>query len=206
MALDELTLRRVLVSLSAVVYLGGVYLQARRIRKRIGRSPNLKPRTSKERLLWAGWFWVIVVWLGQPFLISAGSNAPAPWRLWPALLSSWTLWTGTALLIIGYACTLWCYAIMGNAWRIGINQKEKNALITAGPYGVVRHPIYLFQIVMLAGALLLLPTTLSFGILIVHIVCVMIKGMDEEAYLVTVHGDPYRDYLSRTGRLFPKLF
>jgi protein-S-isoprenylcysteine O-methyltransferase Ste14 len=69
----------------------------------------------------------------------------------------------------------------------------------------VRHPIYLFQIVMLAGAALLLPTVLSLLALILHVVCVWIKAADEEAYLLTVHGDIYREYLSRTGRLIPRL-
>jgi protein-S-isoprenylcysteine O-methyltransferase Ste14 len=32
----------------------------------------------------------------------------------------------------------------------------------------VRHPIYLFQIVMLAGAALLLPTPVSFAVLVIH--------------------------------------
>jgi protein-S-isoprenylcysteine O-methyltransferase Ste14 len=87
---------------------------------------------------------------------------------------------------------------------MGINRKEKNALVTRGPFGVVRHPIYLFQIVMLAGAALLLPTWLSLLIVLVHAVCVLIKATDEESYLLTAHGDEYRAYRSRTGRLFPK--
>jgi protein-S-isoprenylcysteine O-methyltransferase Ste14 len=58
---------------------------------------------------------------------------------------------------------------------------------------------------MLAGAALLLPTPISFSILAVHYVCVLIKSSDEEAYLTTAHGEVYRDYLARTGGLFPRL-
>src|SRR6202008_2609531 len=57
---DDLLLRRILVSFSGLVYWVGVVIQARRIRRHIGRSPNLKPRGLKERLLWAGWFIVIL--------------------------------------------------------------------------------------------------------------------------------------------------
>jgi protein-S-isoprenylcysteine O-methyltransferase Ste14 len=71
---------------------------------------------------------------------------------------------------------------------------------------MVRHPIYLFQVFMLAGAALLLPTALSLIALIVHLVCASIKARDEESYLLRVHGERYRDYLSRTGSFFPKLF
>ena len=68
----------------------------------------------------------------------------------------------------------------------------------------MRHPIYSFQIVMLFGALLLLPTVLSAAILALHVVCVLAKAADEEAYMLTVHGQEYRDYVSRSGKLLPK--
>jgi len=123
----------------------------------------------------------------------------------PSLSSPAGFAFGIVLTVAGYAGTLWCYAIMGNAWRMGVNRAEKTALVTRGPFQFVRHPIYLFQIVMLAGAALLLPTPVSLAILVIHIVCCLTKAADEEAHLSTVLGEEYRDYLSRTGRFFPKL-
>jgi protein-S-isoprenylcysteine O-methyltransferase Ste14 len=203
MTAEELLLRRVVVSASGLLYWGGVLVQARRVRRHIGHAPNLKPRGPKEKVLWLGWFVVIAVWIGQPFL--AGGDAPKPSAdFFVALLSPAGLVIGLVLVVLGYVCTLWCYAAMGDAWRIGVNTKEKTSLIQRGPYRHVRHPIYLFQIVMLAGAALLLPTPASFIILALHCICVLIKAADEEKYLTIVHGDAYRDYVSGTGRLFPK--
>jgi len=199
---EDLLLRRAVVFLSAFVYWAGVWIQARRVRKQIGRSPNLKPRGTKEKILWLGWFVVILVWLGQPFLIQR--ELPGL-QLASWLLNSFTLASGLILVLAGYGCTLWCYRVMGNAWRIGINPREKNFLVTGGPYGTVRHPIYLFQILMLAGVVLLLPTLCSVLILVIHLVCVFIKASDEESYLRSVHGKDYEEYLARTGRLLPKL-
>jgi protein-S-isoprenylcysteine O-methyltransferase Ste14 len=204
MTADDLFLRRLVVFLSAVVYWAGVWVQARRVRKRIGRSPNLKPRGGKEKLLWGGWFFVIAIWMGQPLWLGSTKLSPGLQLFEPARHTI-TLVLGLLLVVAGYVCTLWCYAAMGNTWRIGINRKEKNSLITQGPYRSVRHPIYLFQVVMLAGVALLLPTALSAVILLVHLVCVLIKSNDEEVYLRSVHGQAYHDYLSRTGRLLPKL-
>ncbi len=201
---DDLLFRRVVVSLSALVYWAGVWIQARRVRKQIGRSPNLKPRGAKEKMLWLGWFVVILVWLGQPFIIRRDQTVPGL-QLASWLLNSFTLASGLILVLAGYGCTLWCYRVMGNAWRIGINPREKNFLVTGGPYGTVRHPIYLFQILMLAGVVLLLPTLCSVLILVIHLVCVFIKASDEESYLRSVHGKDYEEYLARTGRLLPKL-
>ena len=204
MAAEELPLRRIVVCASGLIYWGGVWVQGRRIRKRIGRSPNLKPKGAKEKALWFGWFVVILVWLGQPLLIGTSESRPVS-ALFPALLNSASLILGLTLVTLGYAGTLWSYAAMGDTWRIGINRKEKTALISRGPYRWVRHPIYLFQVVMLAGAAFLLPTPVSFGILVVHYVCVLIKAGDEELYLTAAHGEDYRDYLARTGGLFPRL-
>jgi protein-S-isoprenylcysteine O-methyltransferase Ste14 len=198
MTIDELFVRRAVVCASAIVYWGGVAIQARRIRKRIGKSANLKPRTPKEKLLWLGWTLMILGWLFQPLLIP-NSQLPA------SLLTPLTLTSGITLIVLGYAATLWCYASMGDTWRIGVNRNEKTALVTRGPYRVIRHPIYGFQIVMLAGAALLLPTIFSLVIIVIHFICVQAKAADEESYLLSVHGETYRDYLNRTGRLFPKL-
>jgi protein-S-isoprenylcysteine O-methyltransferase Ste14 len=198
MSIDEMLVRRAVVSASAVVYWGGVAIQARRIRKRIGKTPNLKPRTPKEKILWLGWALMILGWLVQPLVI------PRTFLFNP-LVNSLTLVLGVALIILGYAATLWCYASMGDMWRIGVNRKEKTTLVTRGPYRVIRHPIYGFQVVMLIGAALLLPTFFSLLIIAIHFVCVQFKAADEENYLLGVHGETYREYLKRTGRLFPKM-
>jgi len=204
MAPEELFLRRAIVTGSALVYWVGVWLQARRVRRRIGRSPNLKPRGAKERLLWAGWVLVVAAWLGQPFL-AGGADSSFAFRLARVFVHPAGFVAGFGLVLAGYAGTLWCYTAMGDAWRIGVNRKEKTALVAAGPYRFVRHPIYLFQIVMLAGVLLLLPTALSLFVLALHFGCVRVKAADEESYLLGLHNDAYRNYLRCTGRLLPRL-
>ena len=175
MTAEELLLRRAVVSGFAFIYWAGVLVHARRVRKQIGRSPNLKPRGTKEKLLWLGWLLVIVIWMTQSLLIGKVPGS----HFMDALLSRAGLVAGGTLTFAGYVCTLWCYAAMGDAWRIGINSSEKNTLVNRGPYRFVRHPIYLFQIVMLVGGVLLLPTVLSCVILLVHLVCVLIKAVDE---------------------------
>ena len=202
---DELFWRRAVVCAGAVIYWGGVLIQGRRIRKRIGRSTNMKPRDARERLLWAGWLSVIVLWIAQPIALSGKSTVP-PLRLSPEFLHPAGLITGLLLTVAGYAATIWCYLIMGNAWRIGINRQEKNQLVTAGPYRWIRHPIYAFQTIMLLGAVLLLPTICSVAIVFLHLFFVLIKAKDEEAYLLTVHGEAYREFMAKTGRLLPKFW
>ena len=203
MPADDLFLNRAVVFLSVLVYWGGVLVQARRVRRRIGKSPNLNPRGTKERLLWAGWMLVIVGWLAQAFLI--GRLDVAGFRLIPSFSNVAGLIIGLSVVALGYAGTLWCYAAMGDMWRIGIDRKNKAALVSSGPYRYVRHPIYLFQMVMLIGAFWLLPAGFSLALVVAHLICVLIKAADEEAFLLATLGDEYRQYLARTGRLFPRV-
>ncbi|UCD36393.1 MAG: isoprenylcysteine carboxylmethyltransferase family protein [Nitrospiraceae bacterium] len=199
----QLALRKGIVFLSALIYWGGVMLNARRIRKRIGRAPNLRPGSLKERVLWLCWFFVIAGWAGQPFLI--GRDNPSSLF---ALISSMTtpagFYAGIAMAALGYAGTLWCYAVLGTSWRIGVHAAERTALVRSGPYRSIRHPIYLFQMIILAGMMLLIPTAFSFILLLVLFFSALVKTLDEEAYLMGIHGKEYRAYYETTGRFLPR--
>jgi protein-S-isoprenylcysteine O-methyltransferase Ste14 len=204
MSADELLVRRAVVLASALVYWGGVWVQARRVRKRIGRSPSLKPRSFKERLLWLGWFVVVAGWIALPLMAHPGTESA--WiRPVPSIPAMWGMLAGVILIVLGYAGTLWCYSAMGEHWRIMVDRRHKSALVTGGPYRVVRHPIYLFQIIMLVGVLVLLPTALSLVLLLIHLGCTLVKAWDEEAFLLETHGEPYQNYMARTGMLLPCL-
>jgi protein-S-isoprenylcysteine O-methyltransferase Ste14 len=159
----------------------------------------------KERLLWFGWSLVVVAWLALPFL-----SGQAPWLPGSSLIA-WlvhplTTVLGSLMMAAGYGGTLWCYVAMGNDWRMGINRTENTHLVTRGPYHLVRHPIYGFQWVMVVGIVLLLPSVLSFLVLVIHLVCIWTKADDEEAYLRTLLGRGYENYFARTGRWLPRLF
>jgi protein-S-isoprenylcysteine O-methyltransferase Ste14 len=203
MASDELFLNRAIVFGSAVVYWGGVWIQVRRIRRRIGRSTNSRPRGLKEQLLWVGWCFVVAAWLALPFLSTGAGGLPSL-AVIPCLVHPAGLALGCVLMIGGYAGTLWCYVAMGNAWRMGINRSEKPNLVESGPYGFVRHPIYTFQAMMVTAIVLLLPSPLALLALVVHWLCVNLKAADEEAFLRNLLGPEYESYCARTGRWFPR--
>jgi len=199
---ELLTFNRIAVFCSALVYWGGVLVQARRVRKRIGRSPNVRPKGLNEKLLWAGWSFVVLAWMALPLM--SGSIHAGWWQIASGLLHPLATITGIVMLIAGYAGTLACYLAMGGAWRMGIDRKAKADLITTGPYRFVRHPIYLFQLLMVAAIPVLLPSFPALLVLIVHLVCVVIKARDEETYLRTVLGEPYQLYCGSSGRWLPK--
>jgi protein-S-isoprenylcysteine O-methyltransferase Ste14 len=202
MPAELLTFNRGAVFCGAVVYWGGVFVQARRVRKRIGKSPNVRPKGLKEKLLWAGWSFVVLAWVALPLI--SGSMHQGWWQIASGLIHPLGTIAAMIMLAAGYAGTLWCYVAMGNAWRMGIDRKAKTDLITTGPYRFVRHPIYLFQLLMVAAIPVLLPSFPALLVLIVHLVCVVIKATDEETFLRSVLGEPYQLYCGSSGRWLPK--
>jgi protein-S-isoprenylcysteine O-methyltransferase Ste14 len=204
MPTDDIFARQAIVLTIALIYWIGVTIQARRVRRKIGRQPNVRPRGTREKLLWAGWILVVLTWMALPFIVSRESGNILV-DLHPTLLQTPGLLLGILLVLAGYAGTHWCYVSMGDTWRMGINRKEETRLVTSGPYGLIRHPIYSFQGVILIGVAVLLPAVLALLIIPFHLICVWVKAADEEAHLVTSHGQAYLDYCARTGRLLPKL-
>jgi protein-S-isoprenylcysteine O-methyltransferase Ste14 len=204
MPTEALTMNRIVVLGSAVVYWSTVCIQARRVRRHIGRSPNVRPHGLKEQLLWFGWFFVVISWMALPWLARSGAG-PA----WARIISSFgyplNVALGTVMMIAGYAFTLWCYVAMGDAWRMGVNRSEPTQLVTNGPYRLMRHPIYSAQVLMVSAMVVLLPCALSLITFAIHVLCVMIKAADEEAHLRTQLGQAYEEYRARTRwfRRFP---
>jgi protein-S-isoprenylcysteine O-methyltransferase Ste14 len=204
MSTEALTFNRSVVLGSAIIYWSGVWFQARRVRQHIGRSPNVQPKGLKEKLLWCGWAFVVVAWLAFP-LLSAGNNHLPGLRLISSLIHPFGSILGISMMALGYAGTLWCYRAMGDAWRMGVNRTEETQLVMSGPYQFVRHPIYLCQVVMIAAMAILLPSVLSWLVLVIHLLCVITKAADEESHLRSRLGQSYSSYCIRTGSWFPPL-
>jgi protein-S-isoprenylcysteine O-methyltransferase Ste14 len=199
-----MTFEAFMVLASGLLYWAGVGVQSIRVRRRIGRWPNLKPRGLRERMLWLGWMFVIGVWIIQPCVLGPLRRISPLLAPWPPLSGAVATAAGLAMMILGQMATYWAYASLAYSWRIGVKKGEKTDLITAGPYATMRHPIYSYQILILLGAVLLLPTILSVIVLVVHVICCYIKARDEEGYLRGVHGQLYADYMARTGRFLPR--
>ena len=179
---------------SAVIYWGGVGLRAWQVKSHIGHSPNLLPRSTQEKFLWLGWALVVVTWAGA-------SHFHTP----PLFKGPVSSGVGALLIFIGLAGTSWSHSSLGDAWRIGVREGEKTALITAGPYRRVRHPLYSFQILILLGVFLIAPSVITFSGLILHRFLVSLKIRDEEKHLERLHGPIYKEYAKRTGTLWPKV-
>src|SRR5262249_11016722 len=88
--------------------------------------------------------------LNVALLLCAGAllwaaRIPVPWlteRFLP--VSQWTFWAalGAVLTLVGLLFTVWARIYIGRNWSGVVTIKADHELVTGGPYGLVRHPIY----------------------------------------------------------------
>lgn len=102
---------------------------------------------------------------------------------------------GCAILWIGIA-----QSQMAASFRMGVDSSEKTTLIRHGLFLWSRNPIYLGLLAGLGGFFLVAPNALSFGALVAAWVGIKVQVRLEEEYLLSRHGDAYRQYLSSVGR------
>ncbi|OBB42171.1 isoprenylcysteine carboxylmethyltransferase family protein [Mycobacterium sp. 852002-51961_SCH5331710] len=134
-----------------------------------------------------------------PILQLAGVVAPlAP------LDRPWVNVAGVAIAVIGIAATLYAQVDMGESWRIGVDASETTTLVRRGVFGLVRNPIFTAMMVFGLGIALITPNLVAVigFVLLVTTIGAQVRVV-EEPYLLTVHGDAYRDYLATVGRFVP---
>ena len=114
--------------------------------------------------------------------------------------------TGVALFLAGLIATLYAQIAMGESWRVGVDEQERTALVTSGPFAVVRNPIYAAFLPATVGLALLVPNAVAFvGLATLFVALEIQVRLVEEPYLLRVHGDSYRQYAARVGRFVPGL-
>ena len=115
------------------------------------------------------------------------------------IAAAWQVLAADLLLIVGSAISLWALGYLGTSFSI---LPEARALRTAGPYALVRHPLYLAEIMVSVG------TALLFGSPWVWLAVASFAGTQayrarrEEHVLARTFAD-YADYCRRTGMIFP---
>jgi protein-S-isoprenylcysteine O-methyltransferase Ste14/protein-L-isoaspartate O-methyltransferase len=172
--------------------------------RRTGRTGFVRPSAfmhGAERLV-AVLFVAALVGAGAaPLLQLAGAVAPAAALDRPPVHGF-----GLALGLGGMALTLWAQLGMGDSWRVGVDAAERTALVTTGPFAIVRNPIYSAMLLATVGLALLTPNVVALGAAGALLVGLEIQVRHvEEPYLERMHGDAYRRYLSAVGRFVPGL-
>jgi protein-S-isoprenylcysteine O-methyltransferase Ste14 len=120
-------------------------------------------------------------------------------------LPTWAGWLGV-LLTAGAVFVFWrAHADLGLNWSPTLEIREKHELITRGIYGVIRHPMYASQwLLVIAQPLLLHNWIAGFLNLLVFIPFYLLRVKAEEQLMIEQFGDQYRAYMQKVGAVFPK--
>jgi protein-S-isoprenylcysteine O-methyltransferase Ste14 len=118
--------------------------------------------------------------------------------------SVWAGVAGVVLAVAGIAVVVKAQGDMGASWRIGVDQRERTELVTRGLFRWSRNPIFLGMLVFWFAIAVMVPGPLTVAAAAIAFVGIEIQvRLVEEPYLIRNHGDAYREYASRTGRLMP---
>jgi len=112
---------------------------------------------------------------------------------------------GVFLGAVSILCVLWVHRTLAGSFSATLEVYEDHQLITAGPYTRVRHPLYSAHTLFNVGMVLVSANWILLLFLIIAIPFTYWRLSKEEAMLIEQFGDQYREYIKRTGRLFPKL-
>lgn len=113
---------------------------------------------------------------------------------------------GGAAAIVGIVATFITQYAMGTSWRIGVDAAETTTLVTTGPFGLVRNPVFTAMAFTGIGLTLMTPNIISLTGAVTLLIALQLQvRVVEEPYLLTTLGDTYRRYATTTGRFLPSL-
>ncbi|MGB6451742.1 MAG: isoprenylcysteine carboxylmethyltransferase family protein [Steroidobacteraceae bacterium] len=144
-------------------------------------------------LFWAQWAQLVPVrGLTERFL--PGSE----WRFWAAL--------GAALTLIGLLFTVWARVYLGRNWSgTAATIKADHELVTGGPYGLVRHPIYSGLMLAFVGTALAIGQWRGVLAVALALVAIVHRIIVEERFMREQFGAAYDTYTERVRAIVPGL-
>jgi protein-S-isoprenylcysteine O-methyltransferase Ste14 len=116
----------------------------------------------------------------------------------------WVVLFGAIMVITGIAAEFWIrYGCLGRFWSGSVEIQDNHKVIANGPYGIIRHPLYAFNLLIYPGAVLV------FGVWWNWILCAMVlvgyillTAYEDEFLEGNLPG--YPEYQQRTKyRFFP---
>ena len=109
---------------------------------------------------------------------------------------------GTLVFATGIAVAIWARVILGRNWGMPTTQRLEPELITAGPYGVIRHPIYTGILLGVVGTGLVI-NYIGLGIAVIVGVYFLWAATVEERNLTATFPTAYPEYRKHTKMLIP---
>lgn len=143
----------------------------------------------------------------------AGSTLPVFLHLFTSWLAfadyrlpMWAPWCGVVVMLMALWLFWRSHADLGLNWSVTLEIRKEHQLICHGVYHSIRHPMYAsIWLWSIAQALLLENWLAGWASLVAFAPMYFLRVPHEERMMGEVFGQEYRDYMARTGRLWPRL-
>ncbi len=176
-------------------------------RKRTGIDPYRFKKSSspRQRFLERYGRVVSLLWFG---LVVGFALAPAHMPAWgfPLFLDNMPLryagFVAAAGFLVGLIAAQWQ---MRDSWRMGLDEENRTQLVTSGLFRYVRNPVFAMILGYLGAMVLVLPCAATLLLWGMSFTGLYLQVLEEEPFLLRQHGEPYQQYLARTGRFWPRL-
>src|SRR5215510_4243626 len=109
-------------------------------------------------------------------------------------------WIGVLFCLAGLLLLLWSLISFGQSFRVGIDTKHPDKLITSGVFAFSRNPIYVAFASILLGQFLIFPNWILLIYLVAGIWLFHRQVLREEDYLKQHYGKEYLEYCNRVRR------
>jgi len=112
--------------------------------------------------------------------------------------SLWNI-SGMILMVLGSIGRIWA--------SLFIEGHKTKKVITDGPYSLIRHPLYLFSLMILLSLFLAIKSVfIGLYLLTMFILFHIPTVLNEERVLTELHGGDYLQYKNRVSRFIPNIF
>jgi protein-S-isoprenylcysteine O-methyltransferase Ste14 len=121
-------------------------------------------------------------------------------------LPHWVHSCGLLSMIVGLWLFWRSHVDLGVNWSPTLEMRKGHEIVNRGVYARIRHPMYsaiwLFSI---AQALLLNNWLAGWGVVLAFALMYFLRTPNEEQMMIDHFGSAYKDYMTETGRLFPRV-
>lgn len=181
-----------LIGFIAYVVIRGIYgSRAKNNEKAVSRADGLDRAVMV--IVFMGCLLLPVVYLFTPWLAFADYHLPA-----------FVPWFGAAVMVVALWLFWRSHADLGQNWSVTLELRKGHQLVKHGVYRSIRHPMYASILLFGLGQGLLLQNWLAgWSAFLTFALMYFVRTPREEHMMCEFFGQEYRDYMRRTGRVFP---
>ncbi|MBM3463174.1 MAG: isoprenylcysteine carboxylmethyltransferase family protein [Armatimonadetes bacterium] len=112
----------------------------------------------------------------------------------------WMFETGKWIVLLGDLITFVSMLTLGRSFGITVAARKA---VTGGVYRFIRHPVYVGEMIAVAGVTIWRFSPLGVAAFLTFVICQCYRAILEERKLSETFPE-YREYVQRTGRFFPR--